>query len=180
MSRGGALRVVIGIDPGATGAIGVVADGVPRYVFDMPRKAQGDGVCSVTLGSIVRSVRGEFIGADLVAYMELVSAWGGDARRERAQGIASTGEFLRAAGVAEGVLGALGVRTVFVRPAAWKRHQGVAAPRGSKLSQAERKERGRLEALARWPGFAHHLARKKDNGRADALLIADHGHRQEG
>jgi hypothetical protein len=176
MSRpGDVLRVVVGIDPGRTGAVGVIADGRPVAAWDMPHKAQGDGVCSPTLAGILRSIRGEYIGADLVAYLEHVSAWGGDARRQRAQGIASTGEFLRAAGVAEGVLGALGIRTVLVRPATWKSAVGVAAPRGSKLSQAERKERGRLAAIERWPGFAHHLARKKDNGRADALLIAHHG-----
>lgn len=175
----GPLLVAVGIDPGKSGAVAAFADGKPVEVFDMPVRKDDGRIDAVLLAAIVRSVRGRFIGAAFVAYLENVQAWGGDPRRPRAQGIKSTAEFMRSAGVVEGVLGALGVRTVLVAPASWKSRQGVAAKRGSKLSPAERKEMGRLEAIRRWPGFAHHLARKKDNGRADALLIAEHGYRQE-
>jgi hypothetical protein len=66
-------------------------------------------------------------------------------------------------GIVEGVLAACGVPAVHIAPAAWKRAVG--------LSLAS-KDAARSEALRRWPGHAALFARVKDDGRAEAALIA--------
>ena len=66
-------------------------------------------------------------------------------------------------GVIEGVLGALGVPIAFITPASWKRALGLAGAS---------KDASRSEAIKRWPSQAALFARVKDDGRADAALIA--------
>ena len=66
----------------------------------------------------------------------------------------------------EGVLGALGVPVKFITPASWKRALG--------LSGAS-KDAARGEAIRRWPEHAAKFARKMDDGRAEAALIAAAG-----
>jgi len=78
------------------------------------------------------------------------------------QGVASTFRFGRAVGVVDGVLGALGVPTQYVSPAVWKRYFGLLK---------KPKDASRLIALEWFPNCAAELTRKKDHGRAEALLI---------
>ncbi len=79
------------------------------------------------------------------------------------QGLASTFRFGQADGIVRGVLGALRIAFVEVPPATWKKHL--------RLDGAE-KDVARSYAIQRFPAIADQLARKKDIGRADALLIA--------
>jgi len=71
--------------------------------------------------------------------------------------------FGRSRGVVEGVLAAAGIPASFIAPASWKRTVG--------LSMAS-KDAARAEAIRRWPDHAELFARKKDDGRAEAALIA--------
>jgi len=57
----------------------------------------------------------------------------------------------------------LGIPLDLVAPATWKRHFHL-------LGTA--KDAARVLALARFPSAGRSLSRKKDSGRADALLIA--------
>ncbi|HXW71996.1 MAG TPA: hypothetical protein VEK34_11220 [Methylocella sp.] len=70
--------------------------------------------------------------------------------------------FGRSRGVVEGVLGAAGIPCRFIAPASWKRTVG--------LSLAS-KDAARAEAIRRWPSYAEHFARVRDNGRAESALI---------
>jgi crossover junction endodeoxyribonuclease RuvC len=79
--------------------------------------------------------------------------------------------FGRSRGVIEGVLGAAGVPVTFIAPAAWKRAVG--------LSLAS-KDAARSEAIRRWPTHADLFARVKDDGRAEAALIAVTGMMRQG
>jgi crossover junction endodeoxyribonuclease RuvC len=67
-------------------------------------------------------------------------------------------------GVIRGVVSALGMPLELVTPATWKRRFGLIG--------AE-KDAARTKATELYPGII--LARKKDVGRADALLIARYG-----
>jgi hypothetical protein len=71
--------------------------------------------------------------------------------------------FGRSRGVAEGILGSVGIPATFLARAAWKRSVG--------LSLAS-KDAARSEAIRRWPTHAALFARVKDDGRAEAALIA--------
>jgi crossover junction endodeoxyribonuclease RuvC len=64
-------------------------------------------------------------------------------------------------------LAAFAVPCVEVTAATWRRAAGIAP--GSD------KERSRQMALQRWPDQAKYLGRKRDHGRAEAMLIAAYG-----
>ena len=74
--------------------------------------------------------------------------------------------FGRLAGMCEALVKASGARFDFVSPHIWKRGMGLVA--------AE-KDDSRVKAINRWPAMADQFARKKDDGRAEAALIAEYG-----
>jgi crossover junction endodeoxyribonuclease RuvC len=69
-------------------------------------------------------------------------------------------------GIAKGVVGSLHIPTINVAPTKWKKHFGLTAD----------KEQARALAISTWP-FSEHFRRKKDNGRAEAALLALYGAR---
>ena len=101
------------------------------------------------------------------AYVEYVGARPGE-------GAVGAFAFGRSRGVIEGVLGALAIPVTFIAPAAWKRTIGI--PPGKEGA----KDAARAEAIRRWPEHAALFARKKDDGRAEAALIAVAGLKREG
>lgn len=154
-----AHRLVFGIDPGQSGAVVMLGDGVYEGFIDMPtmsRAAGGNEVNAAALADSLRSQLDVFRGAYFVAVLEAVSAM-------PKQGVSSTFRFGESFGVVKGVLGTLRIPLVLVPAATWKRRLG--------LWGAE-KDAARTLAVQRFPKAASHLERKKDVGRADALLIA--------
>lgn len=153
------LRLTIGVDPGILGALVVLADGVPDQFIDMPtrpRKPSGNEVDGFRLAAQLRSVLQRHPGAHVVAAVEAVAMRPGNSRgsdQKAGEGV----------GVVKGVLAALGIHWVSVQPQTWKRHLG--------LLKTE-KDIARQFAMNRFPRHATHMARKKDNGRGDAALIA--------
>lgn len=147
---------IAGIDPGITGAIAVLDGGQLVAVHDLPvtAKATGKGQAlnAALLAEMVRELRID------VALLEAQRAMPG-------QGVTSVFSLGRTMGVLEGVLAAAGVSYRLIEPATWKRAAG--------LVKAD-KDQSRTAALQLFPGAAHHLARKKDHGRAEAMLIAWH------
>ncbi|MBP0492199.1 hypothetical protein [Roseomonas indoligenes] len=71
----------------------------------------------------------------------------------------------RSFGQIEGALAAAGLAYTMVRPQVWKRD----------LSLGRDKSASRARACQLWPGAAASFARVKDDGRAEAALIALHG-----
>jgi len=148
-------KIIIGIDPGASGAIAIMADNEVISLGDMPvstRKAGGQQVNAVELGSLLRGL----IKKPDLAVMEQVSAMPG-------QGVSSMFRFGESVGVVRGVLGALKIPLLSVTPQVWKRYHGLI---GSD------KDVARTKAVELYPNTSNLLSRKKDVGRADALLIA--------
>ena len=72
-------------------------------------------------------------------------------------------------GLWKGVLAAAGLRVEVVKPQAWKHALGLARSGSSK-------DDSRDMASAMFPEVGDDLGRKKDHGRAEALLIAAYGH----
>ena len=153
-------RVVVGIDPGITGAIALLCGDRAVRVWDMPVAADGrtNAVCPALLADILGEAR-DLAGERPTVIVERVAARPG-------QGVTSMFSFGRSLGVVEGVVGALGLPMQRVTPDAWKRR--------AKL-RGQPKDASRAMALRLFPEVAGELARKKDAGRADALLIAMFG-----
>jgi crossover junction endodeoxyribonuclease RuvC len=110
-------------------------------------------VCTPLLADLIRRW------APTSAYVEYVGARPGEAP-------SGAFAFGRSRGAIEGVLGAAGVPTQFLTPPTWKRAVGI--PPGREGA----KDLARSEAIRRWPAQAALFARKCDDGRAEAALIA--------
>lgn len=149
---------VIGIDPGLSGAIALIRDGEFAEVWDMPTMGRGSGnkqqVNAAEVGKLLREC------PPCTAYMELVGAMPG-------QGVSSMFNFGKAAGAVMGALGTLRVPMVEVTPQKWKREFGLTG---------KDKDIARTYCQQLMPDAP--LSLKKHGGRADALLIALWGHRQ--
>lgn len=151
--------IVLGVDIGARGAVAVVeaATGELVEVYDMPVLADGPkGRAAVNPALLADVVYKAHAGH---AFVECVGARPGE-------GAVGAFAFGRSRGVVEGVLGAAGVPATHIAPAAWKRAVGIAPGRDGT------KDAARSEAIRRWPGKAGLFARVKDDGRAEAALIA--------
>lgn len=153
----------VGIDPGATGAIAVLdARGEVQNIHDMP---YADGqVIAPLLAEIIT----DYINP-LEAPSNSVTCWVEQVRSRPSQSAPAMWKFATGYGVVLGVVGALGVRTRHVTPNAWKKTMKLTADKG----------RSRRLACELWPTEAYRFARVKDDGRAEAALIAEYGRRQE-
>lgn len=139
--------VVIGVDPGLSGAIAWVEDGKILDVTDLP--VMDGRIDASTLADMIEShPKPECV------VIEKVSSMPG-------QGVASTFKFGQSYGALLGVFGALKYKIVHVTPRRWKRDMGLSSD----------KEMARAAAIDRWPESAHYLSRKKDHGRAEAALL---------
>ena len=151
----------IGIDPGISGAIAAIDDHdnviLLRDMPAMPRlHGKGEMVNGAELASIIMDARA---GNDSIVYLEQVAAMPG-------QGVTSMFHFGESVGIILGVLQTLQCRYVMVKPQRWK---GLAG-----LSRLD-KDAARTLAIQLFPSISDKLTRKKDIGRADALLIAMFG-----
>ena len=78
------------------------------------------------------------------------------------QGVSSMFSFGRAAGIVEGVLAGLSVSFELIPPATWIKSMRTFGG----------KDGSRQRAQELFPDYAHLFARKKDDGRAEAALLA--------
>ena len=151
--------LVIGIDPGLSGALAFLpeAPNLP-WVEDMPVVAHGQGFVkrAVDLPELARSLKLLTVIGEPRAFMERVSAFPG-------QGVGSMFSLGMSFWGVAGVLAALGIPLQLVEPKAWKGHFGLEKD----------KELARRLAMRYYPSVK--LDRKKDHNRAEALLIARFG-----
>jgi crossover junction endodeoxyribonuclease RuvC len=156
--------VIIGIDPGLSGAIALVrADGALVHVEDLPIVATGKK-SRLDVPHLVKSL--QVIDRVKVAYLENVSAM-------PMQGVSSSFNFGRTFGEIHGVLVALGFTVHLVTPQAWKFAVGLRSTPGADTKA--RKTASRELAQRLFPNRADQFARVKDDGRAEAALIAYYG-----
>jgi hypothetical protein len=154
--------IFLGIDIGVQGAIATLSDAFDLIeVVDMPVLSDGpSGRRSVSAPLLAEII---FRSHASAAFVEFVGARPGE-------GAVGAFAFGRSRGVIEGVLGAAGIPATLIAPASWKRAVG--------LSLAS-KDASRSEAIRRWPSHAALFARVKDDGRAEAALIAVAGKLRE-
>jgi len=157
------MRITIGIDPGLTGAIAVIADGRVE-VFDMPVIASGKGGGTVKNMVDAAGLRRalEDVIYDGVERLEAVAFLERVAARPK-QGSASTFSMGDTYGCIRGVLAALSVPIEIITPQTWKKHFKLGSD----------KEVVRSKAVQLFP--SQPLGRKQDHNRAEALLIAKYG-----
>jgi len=155
------ITTIIGIDPGITGAFAALDTTGNLVVEDLPvhgvRTSVGKARNELDLVGFASFITRIVPVIDHV-YIERVNAMPG-------QGVTSMFRFGYSAGAIHGVIAALGLPVTFVPPAVWQRSQGV----GSGPDAA----RQRVSQL--YPQYAGELSRKRDQHRADAVLIARHG-----
>lgn len=159
------MHITFGIDPGQTGAICTLIDGEPGPFLDMPTRPFGAHKREVDATVVAMFLRQQIsanAGAYVSACLERVSAapMSGDKRR---QGTSSMFSFGDSSGVIRGVLETMRIPYARPMPVQWKRHYGLLGTE---------KDDARLLAIKRFPAAAQWLQRKKDSGRADALLLA--------
>lgn len=144
-------RCIMGIDPGASGAVAFYFPEYPQRigVVDFPL-IDGEINCA-ELADLIRLYKPE------AAIIEQVGAM-------PKQGVSSTFKFGVAYGMARGVVGSLLIPTIYVTPGKWKKFYGLSAE----------KEKARELAIQTWPA-AVFFRRKKDHGRAEAALLAKYG-----
>jgi hypothetical protein len=155
---------VLGVDIGNTGGIAILSEaGELIDVLDMPCLEDGPkGRPSVNAALLAGIIAGA--GASQ-AYVEQVGPRPTD-------GCVQAFAFGRCKGVLEGVLAAYGVPVAFLTPAAWKRLHAIPPGWGQK-------DLARSRAIALWPGKAALFSRIRDDGRAEAALIAVAGLKRE-
>lgn len=159
------MTIFVGIDPGLSGAIArldsasgeVRIEDVPTFEIKRNGKAKREIDCH-SLARIVDDMTKE-PGTRIV--IELVSSMPG-------QGVSSVFAFGKAFGVLIGVSAATFCPIDFVSPAKWKREVGVTAS----------KDGSRAKASMLFPRYSELWRRAKDDGRAEALLIALYASRQ--
>lgn len=148
--------LILGVDPGKSGALALIdEDGVLVDVHDMP------DATGAALGAHLRDLLADHSPHIIAAaWVELVGSRPG-------QGVASTFKFGANWGAILGALGALEVPVELRTPAQWKKAMRVTADKAS----------SRQRAAEHWPSDAGRFARVKDDGRAEACLLAEYGRR---
>ena len=149
--------VILGIDIGVSGAIAILENGALITVHDMPVLQEGP--------RNRRSVNAPLL-AEIVARSHAAKAYVEHVGVRPGEGAVGAFAFGRSRGVIEGVCAGLDVPVEFITPPRWKRLVGIAP---GKLGS---KDAARSKAIARWPGSADLFRRVKDDGRAEAALIA--------
>lgn len=143
--------IVLGVDPGVSGAIAFYYPGIGRIaVHDVP--VAGGEISGPHLASIIK------IHSPILAVIERVSAMPGN-------GAVSMFNFGRAYGDVRGVIGALNIPVQYVSPTTWKKYFGLSKD----------KDLSRKLAIQRFPAVAESFKLKKHDGRAEAALIALYG-----
>lgn len=150
--------IVAGIDPGASGAVAIINEHGILSLEDVPVAKTASGKTRILPAEFQRII------SPLVGHGTPDVVWIEDVHAMPGQGVSSMFAFGRSLGVAEGVVGTLGIAIRYVQPAVWKRAYGLIGAD---------KDAARTVASQRYP--AANLSKKKDIGKADALLIADYG-----
>jgi crossover junction endodeoxyribonuclease RuvC len=146
------MGLLIGIDPGVSGAIAVVGGGqvacyeMPAVEINGKRRVDPAGLHGVLAGILAAG--------DCMAILEHVQGVQGT-------GATSAFSFGRSFGIVEGVLAGMAIPHTLVRPQVWTKALGVSRDKGSHRAAAARL----------WPKHADLFSRVKDDGRADAALL---------
>ena len=156
--------IIIGIDPGVSGAISILKNKKVIEIYDMPtmidgkknkKQVNGSALTNIIVNTI-DSRNTEFKKDEVVVAVEHVNAMPG-------QGVTSMFNFGQSFGVIKGICAALKLPIYFVRPTKWKKHFNLIKTN---------KDASRTKVIEDYPNISSKLSRKKDSNKADAILIA--------
>ena len=150
--------IIIGIDPGVSGAISILENKKVIEVFDMPTMIDGKKNKRQINGSEVTNIIKKRLndGKEVIVVVEQVNAMPG-------QGVTSMFNFGQSFGVIKGICAALKLPIYYVRPVKWKKHFNLIKTN---------KDASRTKVIEVYPNISGKLSRKKDSNKADAILIA--------
>jgi len=156
--------IVLGIDPGLTGAMALMNGRGLVSVTDIPTMMRGAGTGSVknqvdpgALYTTVRELLAPYDRAEVMVVIEMQQAMGGGMNASAVFSLGLT------AGIVEGVVAARGLPHELVPPAVWKKAMGLSA------KGKDAKEQSMSMAKRYYPDAQLHLA--KHHNRAEAILI---------
>jgi crossover junction endodeoxyribonuclease RuvC len=153
---------ILGVDPGAGGALAMLDTELAALVVcDMP-------VATVRVGKTDRRQISEIWLAGILKDYEPDCAWIERVHALPKQGVTSSFTFGLAYGMARGVLAAMSVPVTLVTPQEWKKSFRLGPD----------KREVRLVAARLFPDNALSFARVRDDGRAEAALLALFGAQQ--
>ncbi len=154
------MKLILGIDPGLTGSLALYNPATKEVVDikDMPIHMIKDKK-HIDLYQLAGWFD-EHSKTITSAIIEDPSAMPG-------QGVTSMFRFGQACGVMAGMTAAFFIPIIFVKPAVWKMQMGLTHD----------KDQSRRKASHMFPREAGRFAKKKDDGRAEALLLAVYGER---
>ena len=150
--------IVVGIDPGLSGAIAILENNKVLNIFDMPVMAEGKkNKRQLNSAQLVRIIKDSTKpNAEIEVVVEQVNAMPG-------QGVTSMFNFGQTFGAIKGVCAALEIPIFFVRPSKWKKHFELIN---------SSKDSSRTKVIEMYPSLSSQLAKKKDVNKSDAILIA--------
>ena len=156
-------RLIIGVDPGVRGALAVInTEGRITNLIDMP-------VVEIKVGKSMKlRVSPELLSYEMVRYSGIADCWVEQVTAMPGQGVSSMFSFGESFGVVKGVMAGRGINLNLVTPVKWKKAMNLNAG----------KDGSRAMAIQMWPEQAEMFKRVKDDGRAEAALIAEFGRRQ--
>ena len=158
--------IIIGIDPGVSGAICILTDGKITEIYEMPTMIDGKkNKKQVNGAEVTNIINKELVNEkDVNVVIEHVSAMPG-------QGVTSMFNFGQSFGVLKGICAALKLPVHFIRPVKWKKHFN--------LINTE-KDASRTKVIEVFPYISSKISKKKDANKADAILIARFFHETVG
>ena len=150
--------LVIGIDPGLSGAIAILEDKKVLNILDMPVMTEGKkNKRQINSAQLVNIIKKNIHKTDEISVVvEQVNAMPG-------QGVTSMFNFGQTFGAIKGVCAALELPIFFIRPSKWKKHFELIN---------SSKDASRTKAIEMYPSLSDKLSKKKDVNKSDAILIA--------
>ena len=150
--------IIIGIDPGITGAISILENSKVIEVYETPTMIDGKKNKRQVNGAQITIIIKKWLNKDkeVIVVVEHVNAMPG-------QGVTSMFNFGQSFGVIKGICSALSLPIYFVRPTKWKKHFNLIKTN---------KDASRTKVIEVFPEISSQLSRKKDSNKADAVLIA--------
>ncbi len=141
--------LIIGIDPGISGAICFFENGEVKNIIDMPSMAEGKKnkrqINGNQLFNEIKNNIKNISKSNICVVVEQVSAMPG-------QGVTSMFNFGQSFGVIKGICSAMQLPIYFVRPAKWKKYFNLVKTE---------KEASRTKAIEIFPYISSKLSKKK-------------------
>lgn len=154
--------IYIGIDPGKSGAVAAI-NGTEVKLYDTPVARIKDSKNDYIPSAMAKIIKDLEATRPCFIVLEKVHAMPG-------QGVSSMFSFGEGLGLWKGIIAAYGIPYELVAPQTWKKAMMADMPR-------DNKDASRIVATRLFPNAVDMLSRKKDDGRAEALLMAEYGKR---